>query len=367
MDSATDGRILVVIQLDGGNDGVNTVIPFSDEGYAQHRRELRIADDKLIKLNDQVALHPNLRPFADLVEDGRLAIIQGVGYPNPDRSHDVSMSIWQTARFDPDEHKSFGWIGRALDERPQPAAGAPHSILIADRTPPVALRGRRSTSVAMAHLHDLQIKAGATLASPPAADGVDDLLAFARRATLDARSAADLIADVVQTSADAAAYPDTGLAGRLKTVAQLIKADFATPVYYAIQSGYDTHSAQLATHGRLLRGLAGAVKAFLDDLQSSGLADRVVVMGFSEFGRRVDENASLGTDHGTSGPMFVAGAGIQAGLHQATPSMTDLTDGDLQMSVDFRSVYASVLSRWLAIDPHPVLGAEFAVLDVVIG
>ncbi|MBL8850927.1 MAG: DUF1501 domain-containing protein [Planctomycetaceae bacterium] len=364
-DITADGRILVVIQLDGGNDGINTVIPFADPGYAQHRQELRIADDKLIKLNDQVALHPDLKPLAELLDDGRLAIVQGVGYPNPDRSHDVSMAIWQTARFDAAEHKSYGWLGRALDAAPAPADGAPHSILVTDRTPPVALRGRRCSSVAMANLNDLQIRPGASLAATEAANDADDLLAFTRRATLDARSAADRIDDVVQSTAGAAEYPQTGLADRLKTVAQLIKANFATPVYYAIQSGYDTHSTQLATHGKLLRELAGAVRAFLDDLQSSGLADRVLVMGFSEFGRRVEENASLGTDHGTAGPMFLAGAGIHPGLHQAIPSMTDLVDGDLQMSVDFRSVYAAILSQWLRVDPLPVLGGEFAKCELL--
>ncbi|MFO1092783.1 MAG: DUF1501 domain-containing protein [Planctomycetaceae bacterium] len=367
-DAKTDGRILVVIQMDGGNDGINTVIPFADPGYAEHRKELKIADDKLIKLNDQVALHPNLKPFAELLDDGRLAIVQGVGYPNPDRSHDVSMAIWQTARFDPDEHNSFGWIGRALDAAPQPADGAPHSVLIADRTPPVALRGRRSASVAFTSFGDLQLKSGAALAASPTSTDSDDLLAFARRTALDATATADLVADVARSSAaDAAAYPTTELAGRLKTVAQLIKAGFATPVYYAIQSGYDTHAAQLPAHGRLLRELAAAVKAFLDDLKSAGAGDRVLVLGFSEFGRRVEENASLGTDHGTSGPVFLAGAGIKSGLHQATPSMTDLVDGDLRMSVDFRSVYAAILTRWLMIDPLPVLNGEFPTIDAVIG
>jgi uncharacterized protein (DUF1501 family) len=362
----TNGHILVVIQLDGGNDGINTVIPFADEGYAQHRKELRIADDKLIKLNDQVGLHPNLKPFAELLDDGRLAIVQGVGYPNPDRSHDVSMAIWHTARFDPEEQKSFGWIGRALDVGPQPPDGAPNSILVADRTPPVALHGRRSSSLAFASLADLQIKPGATLSSSPSTGDADDLLSFARRTTLDATSAAARIDDVARTSAaDAATYPQTELAGRLKTVAQLIKAGFATPVYYAIQSGYDTHAAQLPAHGRLLRELAGAVKSFLDDLRAAGLADRVLVLGFSEFGRRVEENASLGTDHGTSGPVFLAGAGVRSGLHQSTPSMTDLDGGDLKTSVDFRSVYATVLSKWLTIQPQSILGAEFALLDAI--
>lgn len=362
----SDGRILVVVQLSGGNDGINTVIPYADEGYAQHRRELRIDVDDVLRLNDQVGLHPRLEPMADLLDDGRLAIVQGVGYPNPDRSHDVSMAIWQTARFDPAEHKSYGWIGRATDELSQPPGGAPHSVLLGDGSPPVALRGRRSISIELAHLHDLQMTPGAALPNPTLADDADDLLAFARRTVVDARTAAELIDDVVQTSAaDAAAYPTTQLATRLKSIAQLIKADFAAPVYYAIQPGYDTHVAQRATHARLLRDLSGAIKAFVDDLQASGLGERVLVMGFSEFGRRVAENGSLGTDHGTAGPVFLAGAGIEPGLHQKTPSMTDLADGDLKMSVDFRSVYATILARWLGVDPEPILGGEFPAVDAL--
>lgn len=364
--TGNDGRILVVIQLDGGNDGINTVIPFADEGYARHRQELRIADDKVIKLNDHVGLHPNLKPMAELLNDGRLAIVQGAGYPNPDRSHDVSMAIWHTARFDPEKHKSFGWIGRAQDAAPQPQSGTPHSIVVSDRTPPVALNGRRTSTVSLASLTDLQINPGAKLVTPEAAGDAGDLLAFARRTTVDARFAADRIDDVVRTTGGATQYPQTELAGRLKTVSQLIKAGFETPIYYAVQAGYDTHAAQAPAHGRLLRELAGAIQAFLDDLKASGLSDRVLVFGFSEFGRRVEENGSLGTDHGTSGPVFLAGAGVRAGLHETTPSMTDLEDGDLKMSVDFRRVYATILANWLRIEAQPVLGGEFALLNTIV-
>jgi len=294
MEPHNDGRILVVIQLSGGNDGINTVVPFADEGYAQHRDKLRLSTSRLIKVNEQVGLHPALRPAADLLEDGRLAIVQGVGYPNPNRSHDVSMAIWQTARFDPAEHKTFGWIGRAMDGHSAPADGSPHSILLGDENPPITLRGRRSTSVSLAHLNDLKLNSGTELFRTPVADSDNDLLAFARRASLDARSTADLIDEVAKNSTtDGSSYPKTGLAGRLKSIAQLIKADFATPVYYAIQSGYDTHAAQLPTHARLLRELAGAMQAFLDDLQAAGLSERVITLCFSEFGRRVKENASL--------------------------------------------------------------------------
>ncbi len=371
-ETSYDGRILVVIQLSGGNDGINTVVPYTDEGYAKHRDKLRLPTEQLIKVNDQVGLHPSLRPMADLLEDGRLAIVQGVGYPNPNRSHDVSMAIWHTARMDRDEHKTFGWLGRAMDERPVPADGAPHAVLLGDDSPPVALRGRRSTSVALANLQDLKLASRPTLpdhrlAAAPGQDQNqdDDLAAFARRAALDAYATADLIENVTQNVAnDRSAYPATQLAERLKSVAQLIKANFGTPVYYAIQPGYDTHAVQLPTHARLLRELAGALKAFLDDLRTARLDDRVLVLCFSEFGRRVQEDASLGTDHGTAGPVFLAGPRVAAGMVGPTPSLIDLEDGDLKAAIDFRQVYATILHQWLGITSPGVLTNSFELLPI---
>ncbi|MDP6556431.1 MAG: DUF1501 domain-containing protein [Pirellulaceae bacterium] len=361
-----DGRILVVIQLSGGNDGINTVVPFADEGYAKHRDKLRLSTDRLIKVNDQVGLHPALRPAAKLLENGQLAIVQGVGYPNPNRSHGVSMAIWQTARLDPAEHKTFGWIGRAMDRHSALADGSAHSILLGDEDPPIALRGRRSTSVSLAHLEELKLKASTGLFRASVDDSSDDLLVFARRASLDARSTAALIDEVTKNSAsDTSLYPKTELAGRLKSIAQLIKADFSTPVYYAIQSGYDTHAAQLPTHARLLRELAGAMKAFLDDLQAAGLSKRVLTLCFSEFGRRVKENASLGTDHGTAAPVLIAGSSVNSGPLGQPPSMTDLANGDLKMQTDFRQVYATILQDWLGVDSASALGGSFDRLRLI--
>ncbi len=360
-----DGRILVVIQLSGGNDGINTVVPYSDDGYAKHRSHLRLKTTDLIRLSDQAGLHPSMRPAADLLEDGRLAIVQGVGYPNPNRSHDVSMAIWQTARLAAAEHTTFGWLGRAMDGYPGPTDGSPHSVLLGSENPPIALRGRRTTSISLAHLEDLKLRTDAELMHTATDGSAEDLLSFTRRTALDALSAAELINEVTSSSAkETTRYPRTQLADRLKSIAQLIKSDFATPVYYAIQPGYDTHAAQLVSHSRLLRDLAGATQAFLDDLQAAGLDDRVVVLGFSEFGRRVNENASLGTDHGTAGPVLIAGSPVQSGLVGETPSMTDLEDGDLKMGIDFRQVYATLLEAWLGLDPR-TLGESFAPLPLI--
>jgi uncharacterized protein (DUF1501 family) len=362
------GRILVVVQLSGGNDGINTVVPYADEGYAKNRKELRIPTDKLVRINDQIGLHPSLRSLGQLFEERRLAIAQGVGYPNPNRSHDVSMAIWQTARMDPTEHDSFGWIGRALDQSVANVVSPPRSMLVGDQSPPVAIRGRKSAFAVTDRLTDLQLKSKRSLdpkQTAPSTSGKDDQAAgsladFVRRTTLDAYATSDVLAEVAaKAQAGTTRYPSNELGRRLEMIGQLIKADIGTSVYYVSQSGYDTHAVQLPTHERLLGDLSNGLKAFLDDLKAAKLDDRVVVLSFSEFGRPLIENASLGTDHGTVGPVFIAGANVKSGLYGTTPSLTDLDNGDLKMSLDFRQVYATLLNRWLNVSTEPVLGGSF--------
>jgi uncharacterized protein (DUF1501 family) len=353
-----DGRVLVVLQLDGGNDGINTVVPFADEGYAKHRRVLRLAQDRLIRVNDRVGLHPALRDAGKLLEDGRLAIAQGVGYPNPNRSHFRSMAIWHAARLDPEEHDKLGWIGRGLDAAGKGAS----SLLVGSGPPPVALRGRRSVAAAIERIADFTLAAGADPRQALAREEpADDLAAFVRRSMLDAYATADRLAEAARGTDGGARYPRTALAGRLQLVARLLKAGLDTRVYYVPQRGYDTHSAQLQAHSGLLFELAGALRAFLDDLAASRLADRVVVLAFSEFGRTVRENGSAGTDHGTAGPVFLAGPAVKGGLVGATPGLLDLDPrhGDLRRSLDFRRVYATVLEGWLGLPAGPALGGTF--------
>jgi uncharacterized protein (DUF1501 family) len=360
-----DGRILVVIQLDGGNDGINTVVPFADEGYAKHRKLLRLPREQLVKVNDRVGLHPSLADAGKLLESGRLAIVQGVGYPNPNRSHFESMAIWHTARMDPEERNGLGWIGRAFDSRPSSTKGVPDSVFLGGGQLPTALRGRRSVASAMTRPEHF-VLAPQVKVKPVATPAQDDLAAFVRRATLDAYTTADRMAAVARGKADRASYPSTELARELRLMARLIKADIGTCVYYGRQSGYDTHSAQLGTHSGLLFELAGAMKAFLDDLAAAKLADRVTVLAFSEFGRTVKENGSAGTDHGTAGPVFLAGPGVKSGLIGPTPSLLELDPkhGDLKTCCDFRQVYASVLEDWLNIAARPVLGGSFEKLTL---
>jgi uncharacterized protein (DUF1501 family) len=360
-----DGRVLVILELNGGNDGVNTVVPFADEGYAKYRKTLRLRTDRLIKVNDKVGLHPSLRDFGKLLEAGQLVIAQGVSYPNPSRSHFQSMATWQTARLDPEEHKGPGWLGRSLDS----AGTGASALLVGAGPPPVAIRGRRSIASAIERSDDFHLAAGADprkalLKAEPA----DDLAAFVQRSMLDAYATADRLHQVAG-SADDARYPQSGLASRLRLIARLLKVGLDTRVYYTVHSSYDTHSAQLFTHSNLLFDLSSALKAFLDDLTAARLAEGVVVLLFSEFGRTVSENSSGGTDHGTAAPVFLAGPGIKGGLVGATPSLLDLDPkfGDLRRSLDFRQVYATVLEDWLGLPAKEALGGTFERLPLFRG
>jgi uncharacterized protein (DUF1501 family) len=359
---ARDATVLVVVQLDGGNDGINTVVPFKDEGYARHRTTLRLPADRLLKFKE-VGLHPALTDMAPLLEKGRLAVVQGVGYPNPSRSHFESMAVWHSARRDKAEHGSLGWLGRAFDG----PRDAPASVYVGVGELPVALRGRRAIASGLTRPEDfvLDPTADGRHLLPGAAPG-DDLTAFVRRHALDAYVTADRMAEALKGGRDGSAYPTTDLAGHLQTVARLIKAGTGTRVFYARQSGYDTHAGQSSVHSRLLRELSGALAAFLKDLELARLAERVAVLCFSEFGRTVKENGSAGTDHGTAAPVFLLGARVKGGLVGATPSLTDLDPrhGDLRMGLDFRRVYAAVLEGWLGLPSRDVLGGTFAPLDL---
>jgi uncharacterized protein (DUF1501 family) len=370
-----DSRTLVVIQLDGGNDGINTVVPFADEGYAKNRTALRLPIDRLHKITKEVGLHPAMGKAAQLLESGRLTVVQGVGYPNPSRSHDISMAIWHSANvklprsdgYDPETKAALGWIGRALDNDRKPSDGSPGAAFVGSGALPAALRGRRSVASALTRPEEFVLALpGAAKAAPEPGRG-DDLAAFVRRSTLDAYASSDRLEAVLRAEDKGASYPPTGLAGRLRVVARLIKGGGGTRVYYTSQSGYDTHATQLAPHANLLSELSGALKAFLDDLAAAKLAHRVLVLCFSEFGRRVRENGSTGTDHGTAGPVFLAGTAVRAGLVGQTPSLLDLEDGDLKTTTDFRKIYATVLDQWLGLPAKSALSGTFEPLPLFRG
>ncbi len=349
-------RILVVIQLDGGNDGLNTVVPFKDDGYLANRRALQLPVGQLLKIDDSTGFHPNMQDMADLLQDNRLAVVQGVGYPNPSRSHDVSMAVWHTASPDREDHRGLGWLGKALDQLSS-SHELPSSVLVADEEAQVALRGRKSLSVNMDSLKDFD--AQFAVRQLPVSDVDSSVAAFMKRSALDAYATAQRVAQIAVSSGMEAnenlSRLGSDLARRLKIIANLIQAEFGPRVYYCIQPGYDTHATQLRDHRELLSTLSSSLKAFLADIQSSGWGDQVLVMCFSEFGRQVKENASEGTDHGTAGPVFLAGNSVQAGLHGTPVDLGQLDGNAPEHTVDFRQVYATILERWLSIEPTAVL------------
>lgn len=356
---ARDGRILVVVQLDGGNDGLNTVVPWSDELYRRFRPKLALAPEKVLKLSDTLALHPALTGFAQLHEQSRLAIVQGVGYPDASRSHDVSQLVWQTARLEREEQRGHGWLGRAFDAAPPPPRGVPTFVLAGNEPAPRAILARRAVCATMNRLDEYAGADFGALDGPSEGDGSE---AFVRRTALEARSTVERLQGLARLDGGAK-YPPSELARRLELVAHLIKAGLETPVFYVLQGGYDTHYLQAEAHAGLLGTLGNALAAFLADLAASRLSERVLVLVSSEFGRRVEENASLGTDHGAGAPMFLAGAGLVPGLHGSAPRLDDLLDGDVRPTLDFRCVYAAVLERWLGLPSRAALGSEFTPFD----
>src|SRR5262245_8582739 len=244
-----DGRVLVVVQLDGGNDGINSVVPCKDEGYAKNRPTLRLPTDQLHRINDTLGFHPSMGDAARLLESGRLTVVQGVGYPNPSRSHARSMAVWQTARLDADDHTGHGWLGRALDGSARPHTGAPGALFLGTEAPPRAVVGRSAVASALAQIEDFTLPltgpAATAVAGPAAAD---DLTAYVRRSLLDGYLTADWLREAGRPDRSTVRYPETDLAGRLKTVAALLRAGLGARVFYTAQPGYDTHSSQQFTH-----------------------------------------------------------------------------------------------------------------------
>ena len=368
-------RRLVVIQLLGGNDGLNTVVPHTHDLYKQARKALRIESNRALTITPEIGLHPDLKGLADLLENHRLAIVQGVGYPNPDRSHFRSMEIWETARRDahPDALER-GWLGRAIESRRDLSEPSdPPGLQIGRATRSLALKSSRVEVPAVTDLAQYRLRLSgdeatrakaraaleaiargstpADIPNPPA----NPLLGFARRASISALGSSRRLEEV-GPAPDSLSGSRFGLARRLGEIARVIRAGFSTPIFYTTLDGFDTHANQFQIHANLLRELADSVAAFHAALSESGHQDETVILIFSEFGRRVAENASLGTDHGAAAPVFVIGPVAQSGLIGDHPRLDDLDDGDLKHHTDFRRIYAALLEHWLKIPAQPVLG-----------
>jgi uncharacterized protein (DUF1501 family) len=383
-----DGPILIVLQLAGGNDGLNTLVPFGDDAYFRARPTLAIPGGKTLRLTDHFGLHPKLVGLKSLHDEGHLAIVQGVGYPNPNRSHFRSTEIWHTAS-DSAVTEKYGWMGRYFDScckgedpsigvsiggQPPQAFAAPEPRGISFSRPEQFRFDLKNTSdrdVADEFFRSVndfesgEMDGGSIGMLPGHADGEGDSLDFLQRTSLDAVMSSDKVAEIIKCTRPGASYPSNRLADSLNLVARLIGGGMPTRVYYVAQGGYDTHSNQTGAHERLMAELDSSLSAFCADLKAQGNFDRVLLMSFSEFGRRVQENASGGTDHGAAAPLFIVGGKVRPGIYGAAPSLTQLHHGDIIHNVDFRSVYATVLSKWLNAPVEPVLKRSFPLLSFV--
>lgn len=370
--------ILVVLQLTGGHDGLSAVVPYASDDYGRARTATRIAADEVVRIDDQVGLHPSLAGFGDLIEKGQLAVVQGVGYPNPNRSHFLSMDIWHLADNEARTNSSqtetsFGWIGKYVDQAFRGMADPKLALAVGSGVAPLAIRGKEhpglcfSSPSSYRYIGDRGEKSRAELYDQLQETEMGKLsnVDFVTQTALNANASSQAIRELASAHKPAVTYPSSSLASALRTVAGLIAGGLSTRVYYVFQGSYDTHAGQRTRHDKLMTDLNDAVVAFQCDLAAQKNDQRVLTVSFSEFGRRVKENFSEGTDHGVAGPMFLVGPGVKAGLHGKLPSLKedDLVQGDLVHNVDFRSVYATLLDQWLGVASQPILGDSFAPLD----
>jgi uncharacterized protein (DUF1501 family) len=400
-------KVLVVVELTGGNDGLNTVIPYGDDRYHKVRPTLRVEKNEIIRIDDYVGLNPALRPLDSLLQDNQLAILQGIGYPNPNRSHFESMDVWQSA--DPSRRITNGWLGRSLsllktaegrvpafhvakDQLPLALQGSASGIptLHPDKPFGLQLSGPSGDSEGYGYVDSqslLKTDRGGSGAdrmqlvrqlTGAGADTSNSMLQFVQRMSLDTYTTIDRLQAIMSGDFEKpdgdyqynfrtgrGRYTQEGLVYELSLVARMIQADFGARIYYVSLDGFDTHGDQRKAHDELLQQLATAISQFFDHLQATDNAERVLLVTFSEFGRRVQENGSQGTDHGAASCMFAAGPAVKGGLVGAHPSLEagQLDSGDLKHHTDFRQVYATILDRWLDCDSRRVLGEDFKPVD----
>ena len=346
-------RVLVVVQLSGGNDGLNTVVPHRQDEYFRGRPTLGLKRSKLHALDDDHGLHPEMGGLARLYGEGNVAVVQGVGYPHPNRSHFRSMEIWHTA--DPvAPPNGLGWMGRLADQLVARSPGSLPAIHVGAGVLPLALAGRRFFPPSVKDLSGFQLQGPAALAGPREAlleaGPAEGELAFLREVARTTYRAAERV-ERAAAGADRVDYPGSALAARLRTVARLVAGGFGARVFHVELGGFDTHARQAAVHAALLGQLSAALTAFQEDLRANDVDDEVVTLVFSEFGRRAAENGSSGTDHGAAAPVFLVGAPVRGGMHGRAPDLTRLVEGDVPHSTDFRSLYTTLERDWMGLEP----------------
>ncbi len=369
MVSTSKDPVLVVLQLTGGNDYMNSVIPYTNPLYRDNRPVVGIPEDQVLPLNDELALHPTMAPLKKLYDEGKVAIIHGAGYPNSPRSHFRSMDIWHTC--EPDKVGTEGWLGRAVrdidpnKENVVTAVSFGQSMFRAMAVPgvPVACVADLDRYGLLTGISGEQQRARAletfTRVYSPAI-GTGPVMEYLGQTGLDAMKGADILNVAPERYSSTVEYAATPIAKKLKGISQVHLANLGTRIFYCDHGGFDTHAGQLPMHAKLWEDVSQGIADFFDDLREHDASDNVIMLLFSEFGRRVHDNGS-GTDHGAAGPCFIIGDGIKGGMHGEYPSQNaeDLVQGDLNPNTDFRGVYSTILERWLALDPAPIVGGTF--------
>ncbi len=351
-------KILIVVQLSGGNDGLNTIVPYRNDRYYRSRPEINLAASTVIRLSDELGLNPALAPLQEFYDRGYLCIMNEVGYPNPDRSHFRSMDIWHTGSS-ATEYLNSGWLGRYLDSECEDCHLPYHAIEMGDNVS-LALHGQRRDALAMRGpdklrraVEDPFLQNLGKNYQPPK----NDDLGFLYKTMVEVQESAEYITRKAKTYRSAFRYPNHAFGEGMRQIAELITADTNTRIYYISLPGFDTHVNQKARQHNLLSIYARAVSALIKDLQSNGLFEDILILTFSEFGRRVQENGSQGTDHGAANSLLLIGDQLKSpGIYNPAPTLDMLDDGDLIYQVDFRSVYDHILTRWLNADSVNILG-----------
>lgn len=358
---------LVIIQLSGGNDGLNTFVPFRNDIYYKTRPQLSLNKNEIIKLNDEYGLHNSLKPLKHLYDNGYLSIINNVGYPNPDRSHFRSTDIWQTASAS-NEFLQSGWVGRYLDIYNK----SPYDAIEVDDSLSLIMKGSNTNGIATQDAKRLFRSSQTPFLKQVLKNKTDEHLnehnlGYLYKTFISAESSAKYIFETSKTYTSTKEYPNTVFAKQLKTIGQFINSGLSTSVYFSSLGGFDTHANQANTQKRLLSQYAEGISAFIEDLKANNTFKDTLILTFSEFGRRVEQNAAIGTDHGAANNVFVIGKDLKnPGIYNNLASLDDLdTNGDLKFEIDFRYLYATVLNKWLQVDAKQVLNSEFKSLDFI--
>jgi len=370
-------KVLIVVQLSGGNDGLNTVVPYGMGKYYDVRPNISIKPNEIIPLTGQIGLNPNMTGLAELYKQGKLAIVQAAGYNNPNRSHFRSIEIWQTAC--PDRIRETGWLGRYLDQTcaNKSKTDTLLSAVNVDTVLPKTLSANKVIVPSVANVNDFRFQVDPDFPQDRQAQisAFKDIynnfslqrpyVDLLRKVGLEANSASDYLLNVTKNYRGSQTYPETEFARGLKFIAQMITGGVNSRLYSISLNGFDTHTNQQLVQNRLIKQLSEGLTSFHLDLNQQGVADDVLILVFSEFGRRVAENNGRGTDHGTAEPVFILGNGVKGSIIGDHPSLTNLDDGDLRHKIDFRSIYATILDRWLKADSQSILGGQFDQLSFV--